>query len=555
MTPGNPSSGLDPGGFRFEPIRPVQDAGVPPCNGNCPSGTHIREWIGLVAQRSKLGLTKEEAYRRAWESLVDRNPFPAVMGRVCPHPCESECNRTAKDGAVSVNELERFIGDYAIERGWPLVRMTTATRSESVAVVGAGPAGLSFAYQMARRGYLVTVFDRREQAGGMLRYGIPDYRLPPAVLDAEIARIMDLGVELRLGSAVGEHPTLDELRRGFDILFVGIGAQIGRRMGIPGEDGAGVWAGTEYLDRLNRGERVDTGRHVVVVGGGNTAIDAARSARRRDAAVVLLYRRTRAEMPAIGHEIDEAIEEGVEIVYLAAPSEILRDQTGTIRKVLVQRMRLGEADASGRRRPVPIEGDTFDIAASAVIVAVSQEPDWTALDGLKRDGGWMRTAADGLLDANTYAGGDVRGLGTAAQAIGHGRAAAETAHARQDGTAYPGNGAKRHGTDLSRVKLDLYEGAKRAAPERLPVPDRLADPLRTVTDTIDEEAFLAEASRCLSCESCFGCRHCVTYCNGGGFVEVADPMPGMYFRMDLSVCEGCGKCIEVCPCGYLASES
>jgi NADPH-dependent glutamate synthase beta subunit-like oxidoreductase/Pyruvate/2-oxoacid:ferredoxin oxidoreductase delta subunit len=509
----------------------------------------------MVAQRSKLGLTKEEAYRRAWESLVDVNPFPAVMGRVCPHPCESECNRIEKDGSVAVNELERFIGDYAIAQGWPLVRLAAEPRSESVAVVGSGPAGLSFAYQMARRGYPVTVFDRHGLAGGMLRYGIPDYRLPPGVLDAEIRRIADLGVEFRLGSAVGEEPSLEDLRRDFDIVFVGIGAQVGRRLGVPGDDGDGVWAGTEYLDQVNRGRDVETGTRVIVVGGGNTAIDAARTARRRGAAVTLLYRRTRAEMPAIEHEIDEALEEEVEIGYLAAPAAIIRDASGRLSGVRVQRMKLGDADASGRRQPVSVDGDVFDLEATAVIVAVSQEPDWSSLDGVKHDRGWVRTASDGLLDSKTYAGGDVRGLGTASLAIGHGRAAAETAHARQEGTAYPGNGTKRPRREVPRVKLELYEAKPRVEIDRLPVAGRLAEPLRTVSETISEEAFLAEVSRCLSCESCFGCRHCVTYCNGGGFIELADPAPGQYFRMDLSVCEGCGKCIEVCPCGFLSPEA
>jgi NADPH-dependent glutamate synthase beta subunit-like oxidoreductase/Pyruvate/2-oxoacid:ferredoxin oxidoreductase delta subunit len=554
MTPRKPTQDLPPDGFRFNPIRPVQVRGTPPCNDNCPSGTRIREWIGLIAQRAKLGLTKEEAYRRAWESLVDVNPFPAVMGRVCPHPCETECNRIAKDGSVAVNELERFIGDYAIGQGWPLVRLSPETRSETVAVVGAGPAGLSFAYQMARRGYRVTVFDRHEKAGGMLRYGIPDYRLPPEVLDAEIRRIADLGVELRLGSSVGSDQTLDELRRDFDMLFVGIGAQVGRRLGVPGEEGGGVWAGTEYLEAVNRGRIVEVGRSVIVVGGGNTAIDAARTARRQGAAVTLLYRRTRAEMPAIAHEIDEALEEGIDIVFLSAPSHVHRDEAGGLAGVRVQRMELGEPDSSGRCRPVPIDGDTFDLPATAVIVAVSQEPDWSSLDGVRHDHGWVQTASDGLVDAKTYAGGDVRGLGTASMAIGHGKAAAETAHARQEGTAYPGNGAKRTRGVRSRVKIDLYEPKPRTEIDRLPVTNRLADPRRAVTETMTEEAFLEEVARCLSCESCFGCRHCIMYCNGGGFIELAEPAPGRYFRMDLSVCEGCGKCIEVCPCGYLAPE-
>ena len=408
--------------FSLAYIRPVQTEKLPPCGSNCPSGGSVREWIGLVAQRDKLGLTKVEAYRRAWETIVDRNPFPATMGRICPHPCEAECNRIEKDGAVAVNELERFLGDWGLEKELPLKRIEDRKREEAIGVIGAGPAGLSFAYQMARRGYPVTVYDRHEQAGGMLRFGIPDYRLPPAILDAEISRIGDLGVSFKLGTRIGADVSIESLRGQFDVLFVGVGAQIGRNLGIPGENGPGVVSGTDYLHRINTGAAVDPGPDVIVVGGGNTAIDAARAARRQGAQVLILYRRTRNEMPAIEHEIDEALEEGVRIEYLAAPIEIKRSSTG-IESVLVQRMTLADADDSGRRRPVPIDGDIFDVAASAVMVAISQEPDWSDLDDVKKDGAWLMTSEDGALDGQTYAGGDVRGLGIASMAIGHGRAA------------------------------------------------------------------------------------------------------------------------------------
>lgn len=547
------STGMqDENAFRFEPIRPSQERGTPPCIENCPSGGNIREWIGVVAQRQKIGLTREQAYRRAWEIIVDRNPFPAVMGRVCPHPCESDCNRAEKDGAVSVNELERFLGDWAIDQGWTLPRVENDAKSERIAVIGAGPAGLSFAYQMARRGYRVTVFDRHELPGGMLRYGIPDYRLPPAVLDAEIRRITDLGVEIRTVSSVGGQVELDAVSRDHDIVFVGIGAQTGRRLNIPGEDGPGVLGGIDFLARVNRGETVEIGSRVIVVGGGNTAVDAARAARRTGATVTMLYRRTIEEMPAIRHEIDEADEEGVKIEFLTAPMEVLRAADGCVTAVTVQRMELGEPDSSGRRSPVPIPGDTFEMSASAVITAVSQEPDWVDLEEVSLGTTWLKTASDGLLGLKTYAGGDVRGLGTASLAIGQGRVAADTAHARLQGrTAYPGNGLVRNERARPNLKLDLYASADRVTPPRHAPEERLTDPAMPVSETISEAAFLAEAERCLSCESCFGCQHCITYCNGGGFIPLSEQAPGRYFALDLSVCEGCGKCIDVCPCGFL----
>jgi formate dehydrogenase major subunit len=388
----------------------------------------------------------------------------------------------------------------------------------------------------------------------MLRFGIPDYRLPPAVLDAEIRRIEDLGVTFKLGTRIGIDISVEALRSEFDVVFVGVGAQVGRSLGIPGEVGSGVYAGTEYLHRINTGDAIDPGTHVIVVGGGNTAIDAARAARRQQAQVTILYRRTRTEMPAIEHEIDEAIEEGVAIEYLAAPTEIRRRE-GSVQAVRVQRMRLGEPDASGRRRPLPVEGDTFELPATAVMVAISQEPDWGALETFKGDGPWLESEADGSVDLNTYAGGDVRGLGIASMAIGHGRAAAETAHARLRGEtpSIPSNDAavRRNAT----VKLDFYEQKPRVSVPGAPVEERLKNTRMETAQTISEDAFLQEASRCLSCENCFGCRHCWMYCNAAGFTEVDDPMPGHYFKLDLSVCEGCGKCIDVCPCGFLKPQA
>ncbi len=323
-------AGVTPELPRFEPRQVEKQA---PCQGGCPNSGDIRGWIGTVAQRHKLGLSREEAYTRAWRTITDVNPFPSVLGRVCPHPCESHCNRSEKDGAVAINAMERFLGDWAIENSIPLASLEATLKPEWIGVIGAGPSGLSFAYQMARRGYRVTVYERRAEPGGMLRHGIPDYRLPPEVLEAEIRRITDLGVELRLNTAIGRDVTLAELRELHPILFLGIGAQKGRRLGVPGEEGSGVWRGTDYLDRVNHRKPVDLGRRVIVVGGGNTAIDAARTARRTGAEVMLLYRRTRTEMPATAAEVDEAIAEGVALEFLAAPVELERsDPTESSRR-------------------------------------------------------------------------------------------------------------------------------------------------------------------------------------------------------------------------------
>ncbi len=542
---------ISPSGFRFEPIQPEQIDKLPPCRANCPSGANIRDWIATIAQRDRIGLSKEEAYARAWNAIVEYNPLPATMGRICPHPCEAECNRKDKDGAVAVNALERFIGDWAIERGLSLPVLETETKSESVGVIGAGPAGLSFAYQMQRRGYAVTVYDRHEAPGGMLRYGIPAYRLPRDVLKAEVARITDLGVRLQMQTRVGTDLPPSELQARHHVLFIGLGAQTGRHLGVVGEDGTATWTGTEFLRRHNSGEDIPMGTHVVVVGGGNTAIDVARVARRKGADVTILYRRTREEMPAIDIEIDEALKEGVRIEYLSSPTAIVRADAGDLTGVQVQRMKLGEPDESGRARPVATEGAVFTVLASSVVAAISQEPDWSSLDVLHPKGGWLQPAD--RTDSPMLAGGDVTGLNIASHAIAQGRAAAERVHARLRGVPEPKPGFNRTVIDKERVQTDFYATSPRVSIPEVEIQERLANPAREVSATVSEEEFLQEVGRCLSCGSCFGCQHCWMYCNAKGFTRLESPLPGRYFALSLDLCEGCGKCIDVCPCGYLGS--
>lgn len=529
--------------------RPQQIEKLAPCEAACASGSDIRTWIGLVAQRAQIGIGLDEAYSEAWRALTEANPFPSVLGRICPHPCEFGCNRAQNDGAVAVNSLERFLGDWAIERGLRFEMIDTEPKPESIGVIGAGPSGLSFAHQMARRGYHVAVYERNELAGGMLRYGVPDYRLPPHVLTAEIDRISELGVEIHTSTAIGVDLSIEDLRSAHDILYLGIGAQAPRVLGIPGELGPGVFTGTEYLARVNRGEITDVGSKVVVVGGGNSAVDAARVARRAGAEVVLLYRRTREEMPAIAAEIDEAIREGVELQLLAAPLEVARSE-GSIQILMAQRMCLTDVGDDGRRRVEPIPGDVYEIATDTLISAVSQLPDWTALEGLNLSEGWIATSDMGQVDDHLWAGGDILGLDIAGSAILHGRRAAENVHARLRGLPPP-HGKSSRVIEAEQVDFDFKVVQTPASSASMDIDEALQHPNAELTATITEEQFLDEVGRCYSCGLCMGCEQCWMYCTAMSFTRVANPQPGEYFSLSLDECEECGKCIEVCPCGYL----
>ena len=547
----------------ISPLRPKYSEKNPPCRISCPSGNDIRGWLTVIAQREKTGWSLEKASDQAWYIEVDTNPFPAVMGRICPHPCETECNRKDKDGAVAINSVERYLGDWGIERKLELPKLDEGGPfDDKVAVIGAGPSGLSCAYQLARRGYRVTVFESFEKPGGMLRYGIPEYRLPRAVLDAEIQKIQDLGVEIRCNTTVGEGVTLEDLRRDYSAVFVGIGAHKGRTMGIPGEDGPGVYTGTDFLNRVNSGKDLEVGQKVVIVGGGDTAIDAARVSlrlssdtaevsRRMGADVTVLYRRTKKEMPAIEREIEEALEEGIQFEFLAAPAKIERDGSGRISSLILQRMELGEPDDSGRRRPVPIEGDVKEIDADTVIMAVSQEPDWSTLGAIKANGSWLDVDDWGRTPIEkVWSGGDTLRLGLATISIGQGRKAAECMHAELRGRQ-PEKAAALPQIKSDRLKLAWYPEKQRVQRKILPPEERLAQPSEEVDLGITPEEAVEETGRCFSCGLCFGCENCWMYCQNTCFKKQAEVKPGSYYYADLAICDGCKKCWEECPCGYI----
>jgi NADPH-dependent glutamate synthase beta subunit-like oxidoreductase/Pyruvate/2-oxoacid:ferredoxin oxidoreductase delta subunit len=533
-------------------LRPNWVEKMPPCTYMCPSAEDIRGYLTYIAQSDKYGRTYPQAFEAAWHLITNKNPFPAVMGRVCPHPCEGACNRGKLDTPVAINSMERWVGDYGIEKKLALKKVTDEKRAEKVAVVGGGPAGFSCAYQLARRGYAVTVFEGAAKVGGMLRYGIPSYRLPEEVIDAEFGKILDLGVELRTNVQVGRDVTLEELRSQYQAVYLAIGAQKGVNLGIPGEDAPNCFSGVDFLQRITVGEKIEVGDKVIVIGGGNTAIDAARTSRRLGAHVTLVYRRTRKEMPAIEHEIHEAEHEGVVYEFLSAPLAVVVEN-GRAVGVKCQRMELGEPDASGRRRPVPVAGSEYVIPATAVIAGISQVPVWAGLEAVRSEKGWIdvnavhETALPGV-----FAGGDVTvGLGIATQAIGLGRQAADAID-RKLRNAEPAPPDSRTIIRADQI-VGLQLNAKKPRNERvsLPVAERLAGFVE-VEKTYAEHEAIDESKRCLSCGLCCDCDNCFMYCQDKAVDRLDKSLPiGQHYKVINEKCIGCKKCAEACLCGMI----
>ncbi|MGA2192948.1 MAG: NAD(P)-binding protein [Nitrospirota bacterium] len=533
-------------------LRPKYQPKTPPCTYKCPSSVDIRGYIMHISQSELYGRTIDQSLAEAWYMLTDKNPFPATTGRVCPHPCEGECNRGSMEGPLNINNVERYMGDYGIKNNLPLRKLTEDKKTQSVAIVGSGPAGLSCAYHLARRGYGVTVYESFEKAGGMLRYGIPPYRLPEDVLDAEIKKILDIGIELKLKTRVGKDVSFEDLRKKNSVIFMGIGAHAGKKLGVPGEDAPNVMTGADFLHMVNTGQKVEIGNKVIVIGGGNSAIDAARAALRLGADVTLSYRRTRNEMPAIEHEISSAEEEGVKFEFLTAPVEVVQ-KDGKATGLKLQRMELGEPDSSGRRRPVPVPGSEFIVDATFICPSISQEPEWEGLETLKNEKGWISADAAGKTPVDgIYAGGDVTNqLGLVTEAIGLGRIAAEAID------SYIQNKPAEAQAPLTVIRYqnmyrDFFPKKARQSTKHLPGSEVSRSMTKEPAQPFTDEEFKAEVGRCMSCGLCFDCDNCWMYCSDGAVEKKAKDTPrGTHYEFVLEKCQGCKKCAEACPCGYI----
>jgi 2-oxoacid:acceptor oxidoreductase delta subunit (pyruvate/2-ketoisovalerate family) len=468
---------------------------------------------------------------------MDVNPFPAVIGRVCYHPCQTACNRASLDEAVGINAVERFIGDEALRRGWTVpVAPPTGHR---VLVVGAGPGGLCAAYQLARLGHAVTVRDANPLPGGMMRYGIPRYRLPREVLDAEIHRIIAMGVTLEFGRPVTDLRA-ELADGGYGAAFVAVGAQRGRHTEIPAGDSARILDALSMLHGVADGEPPAVGRRVVVYGGGDTAMDAARTARRIGATeAVVVYRRTRDRMPAHDVEVEQATVEGVAMRWLSTIAEVGAD------RVVIEKMRL---DESGFPQPT---GEYEELPADAVVLAVGQSADLSLLASLPEIGierGTVTVDPD-LMSAvpGVFAGGDiVAGEHTVTTAIGHGTRAARAVDAYLRGVT-PARPVVREPASAERLNPWYYSDAPASV---APVLDaaRRVDTFDEVVGGLSAATALFEARRCLSCGSCFECDNCYSVCPDNAIVKLG---AGQGFRIDLDYCKGCGLCAAECPCGAI----
>jgi NADPH-dependent glutamate synthase beta subunit-like oxidoreductase len=505
---------------------PLYVSNRPPCAAACPAGEDPQKWLYHAESGD---------YETAWRTIMEVNPFPAVIGRVCFHPCQSSCNRGELDEAVGINAVERFLGDEALRQGWTIA--VAAPTGKRVLVVGAGPAGLAAAYQLARRGHAVTVREAAPHAGGMLTYGIPRYRLPRETVDAEIARIVAMGVDLQLSSPV---TNIDAEMAHYDATFLAVGAQIGKRTAIPAADSARILDALALLHEVADGQPPELGRRVVVYGGGDTAMDAARTARRIGAAeATIVYRRTRDRMPAHPVELEQAEAEGITVRWLSTITEVQSQS------IAVETMKL---DDNGFPQPT---GEIQNLPTDAVVLAVGQDTDLSLLDSLpdiEIHAGqitvdrWQATRHPGL-----YAGGDiVADQHTVTAAIGHGTRAAAAIDAylgQPDGLVTD----QRSPADYSSLSTWYYSDAPASVAAELAAARRV-DTFDEVVAGLDERTALYEARRCLSCGNCFECDNCYSVCPDNAITKLG---PGLGFVVDTDYCKGCGLCAAECPAGAI----
>ncbi|MDH5666416.1 MAG: NAD(P)-binding protein [Nitrospira sp.] len=524
----DPNSSLANHTGNWRTFKPMYVNRLPPCNHACPAGENIQAWLSLAEERD---------YEAAWRRLMEDNPLPAIHGRVCYHPCEGACNRGQLDEAVGIHAVERFLGDLAMKEQWR-VRCAPST-GKKVLIVGAGPSGLSAAYHLARMGHAVTICESSEKPGGMMRYGIPSYRLPREIIDAEVKRIEAMGVRIRLNAKVED---LDATIKagGFHATFLAVGAHLSKRIDIPGFDAKRLLDAATFLRDMESADPIKIGRRVAVYGGGNTAIDVARSVERLGAEPVIIYRRDEAHAPSLKEEVAESREEGVQFHWLRTITK------GTDKQLTLEVMELDE-----HGKPTPT-GRFETVEADTVVLALGQQAD----TGFLKNVTGIRLLDDGSLDVDEqmrtghpglFAGGDMTpGEQSVSVATGHGKRAARQIDAYMRGTQYVSAPSHPLAT-FDRLNTWYYTDAE-ASKQPVLVLARRRTTFDEMVSGLDVDTALLEARRCLSCGNCFECDNCYAVCPDNAVLKLGS---GNRFTINYDYCKGCGMCAEECPCGAI----
>jgi NADPH-dependent glutamate synthase beta subunit-like oxidoreductase len=547
------------GGAKIEqsPYRPKYVEKRPPCTGKCPSAARVREYLQYIATAEKYNRTIEESMEVAFDIVVETNPIPATTGRVCPHGCEGECNRKDKDEPININACEMFVGDYALEKRLKLKKVSNIGADKRIAVVGGGPSGLSAAYQLARQGFNVTIYEKNEKLGGLLYYGIPNFRLPKKVVESEIQRIIDLGIEVVNNTCVGKDISIDELKSNYDAIYLATGAYKIDKPKLNNIDKIdGIYSGIEFLNKFAKGQKIEICNKVIVIGA-DTAADAAMVCRRLGSEVVFAYRRTIPDYDSFkktaSREALEAYEEDISFQFATIPVE-LKEEDGHLKGVYFRKIVVDEIDERGhaKRYHIVEDEDPFFVKADTLIYSVGQKPDLSLFENiLKLNNEGFVEHRDLFIDENILVGGDLIGpanmLVTVANS--HGILAADKIMFKLTGQNFM-KPDDRKIIESKNMYLDFFE--KKEQKKR-----RYRDPVERIEDfspyliglTFDE--FLYETKRCMSCGLCFVCENCYLYCTPQAFKKIPDQAPGKPFEIAIGLCDGCKKCAEVCPCGYI----
>jgi len=522
-------------------FRPVWVELVSPCMYDCPANNRIPQ----IFEKIRNGKLEEAA-----KIFLETNPFPSITGRVCAHFCEEHCNRVEYDEVISIRSVERFLGDYILERkGETGFHEFSAEKDKKVAIIGSGPAGLSAAYYLRKMGYKVTIFESEEKLGGMLTYGIPPYRLPKQTVEKEVAALTKMGIEVKTGTAVGKDVKFEDVQEEFDAVLLATGAWKERDIEIPGEEF--MMTGLEFLKGVNEGQKASPGMAVAVIGGGNTSIDAARTLKRLGAKPTILYRRTEKEMPAVSEEITKAKEDGIEFRILTQPVKASKKNGKVMLKCI--KMRLGEPDDTGRRRPIPIEGSEFILEFDAVIKAIGEKPDTTWIPKIfLNKQGWVKAdSATGVVSENIFAAGDlVSGPATVVEAIAAGRKAARSINQLLNGEEIKPETSLEKPVKIEEINVEYYEPKERAKAFEFPPEERTKSLDKDETLAISLEEVESEAHRCFSCGYCRACDICWIFCPDAAVELKDDDKP----EFDYDYCKGCGICSTECPCGVIIME-